>query len=173
MKLIFTRGTFREKLFSSMLFTTLTTLMLCSSLLLIVFSSRMEDSARQEADTLISVVSSSISDLRDSTEKIGSKLNRNSLVITPVRRPGRSHSRHTTSCTTPQAVFGTMCNFTFTTPTALCNTLPPAQGTHAPCLQTGAYSLRRQVTTGELVFRGQTHSATQTGMRCCTPPGAS
>ena len=37
MKLIFTRGTFREKLFSSMLFTTLTTLMLCSSLLLIVF----------------------------------------------------------------------------------------------------------------------------------------
>ena len=81
MKLIFTRGTFREKLFSSMLFTTLTTLMLCSSLLLIVFSSRMEDSARQEADTLISVVSSSISDLRDSTEKIGSKLNRNSLVI--------------------------------------------------------------------------------------------
>lgn len=64
-----------------MLFTTLTTLMLCSSLLLIVFSSRMEDSARQEADTLISVVSSSISDLRDSTEKIGSKLNRNSLVI--------------------------------------------------------------------------------------------
>ena len=54
MKLIFTRGTFREKLFSSMLFTTLTTLMLCSSLLLIVFSSRMEDSARQEADTLIS-----------------------------------------------------------------------------------------------------------------------
>ncbi len=81
MKLIFTRGTFREKLFSSMLFTTLTTLMLCSSLLLIVFSSRMEDSARQEADTLISVVSSSLSDLRDSTEKIGSKLNRNSLVI--------------------------------------------------------------------------------------------
>ena len=88
MKLIFTRGTFREKLFSSLLFPPLTTLMLCSSLLLIVFSSRMEDSARQEADTLISVVSSSISDLRDSTEKIGSKLNRNSLDKRLVRGRG-------------------------------------------------------------------------------------
>ena len=63
MKLIFTRGTFREKLFSSMLFTTLTTLMLCSSLLLIVFSSRMEDSARQEAAFIIPAISSGISSL--------------------------------------------------------------------------------------------------------------
>ena len=60
MKLIFTRGTFREKLFSSMLFTTLTTLMLCSSLLLIVFSSRMEDSARQEADTLMAMMKAEV-----------------------------------------------------------------------------------------------------------------
>ena len=74
MKLIFTRGTFREKLFSSMLFTTLTTLMLCSSLLLIVFSSRMEDSARQEADTLISVVSSSISDLRAQRNQLSKRV---------------------------------------------------------------------------------------------------
>ena len=172
MKLIFTRGTFREKLFSSMLFTTLTTLMLCSSLLLIVFSSRMEDSARQEADTLISVVSSSISDLRDSTEKIGSKLNRNSLVINAMSGGGAF----------PQQTYYELYNATsglrdyvqfylYDTNGALQYSTSSAG--HAPCLQTGAYSLRRQVTTGSLCSGGQTHSATQTGMRCCTPPGAS
>ena len=97
---------------------------------------------------------SSISDLPGFHRKIGSKSTQFSRDKRNCQGRGVPGSRHTTSCTHAQAVLGTMCNFTFTTPTGTLQYSTSSAGHSRPCLQTGAYSLRRQVTTGSLVFRG-------------------
>ena len=81
-------GTFRNRIFLSMLLLTVIPLILCSVLLIVIFRTRMTESARQEAELLLDATADSLGALYRTTEQVSQSLAKNAFITDELESGG-------------------------------------------------------------------------------------